>query len=125
MQMNAGVGQVNKVYSTNVQIKFIRRLAMKKIRTISILSLCLAANLLVGAQFVPGELSLSQASETYGGGCCVDDGSKPCHVACSASGNHKTCKGASSGSDSCTTIGTGACGNCNMPHSVNLTGDCT
>ncbi len=112
------------LHTIQINILKIGRLVMKMIMTASILILCLAVNLLVSVEFVPGEMSVVQASETYGGGCCVDDGQKACHETCSESGNHKTCVGATSGSDDCTTLGSGACGDCLGPDSVSLTGVC-
>ena len=97
---------------------------MKMITTISIITLCLAANLVFSAEFVPGEMGLSQASETFGGGCCVLASTKSCGSSCSESGNHLTCKGSSSGYDTCTTSGTGACGDCQEPDTATLNGIC-
>ena len=98
---------------------------MKMITMISIITLCLAANLVFSAEFVPGEMSLSQASETFGGGCCVTYQTKACGASCSGSGNYFNCKGSSSGWNECTPRGTGSCGDCAMPSSVRLDGTCS
>jgi hypothetical protein len=99
---------------------------MKMIKTISILILCLAVNLLVGAEFVPGEMSLSQASETYGGACdCLKGAETACATTCSVSGNKTYIKSVSSGFDYCTATGDGACGDCNDNDGASCRGPCS
>ena len=98
---------------------------MKMIRTISIATLCLAATLLGSVQFVPGELSLSQASDTYGGGGdCVDYGSKACPSSCGVQEAYRVCKSAECGFETCYTSGSDACGVCAKPNVANLCGTC-
>lgn len=75
--------------------------------------MCLAANIVVSAEFVPGEMSLSQASETYGGDlCCLTTYEPACGAGCSVSGNYFDCKDAESGYYKCSTYGDGSCGDC-------------
>lgn len=96
---------------------------MKMITTILIITVCLAATLVFSAEFVPGEMSLSQASETYGNGC-VTVPQDSCPASCSVSGNYEVVECAESGSDSCYTSGDGSCGDCGLHSHANCSGSC-
>jgi len=99
---------------------------MKMIMTISILTLCLAANLLFSAQFVPGEMSLSQASETYGGACdCLYEDQTSCATTCSVQGNKVFIDQVETGYYYCTATGDDACGDCNDNDGASCRGPCS
>ena len=99
---------------------------MKNIKTISILTVCLVASLLFGAELVPGEMSLSQASETFGSNeCpCVYGNGPSCPTPCSGSGSYWEVIGTKTGAVSCYSEGEGACGDCELPDEMNCEGSC-
>ncbi len=106
-----------------------KEFVMKKmITTISIVAVCLAANMVVSAEFVTGEMSLSQASETYGGGgggSCCGATFKPCSGTCSPGYQAYIKSGTATGYSTCVVSGSGACGTCNSPdtaYNANLCG---
>lgn len=97
----------------------------KMMTTILIITVCLAANIVVSAEFVTGEMSLSQASETFGGGCCTKGHEPSCASSCSGSGLKEACKDVETGYDTCNTQGTSACGDCNDPTFSSASGPCS
>lgn len=96
---------------------------MKMIKTISILTLCLAATLAFGAELVPGEMSLSQASETSGG-WCVEIRIPDCPVSCPAGAMAGCGIADDEGSCICLTGGSSACGSCNLTNQAATIADC-
>ncbi len=84
----------------------------KMVTTILIITVCLAANIVVSAEFVTGEMSLSQASETYGGGCgCCDLTEPTCPSHCDA-GTYFGIALTESGFENCSAAGNNGCGGC-------------